>query len=395
MESAIQALQALMRGPGMVTIRRHLDSRRIIADALAIQQIPAPTFHEQQRAEFIRDRFARYPLQDVEMDDVHNVYGRWPGAEPTRPALMISAHTDTVFPADTDLTPRHEPDRIFGPGLGDNSLGVAALLALLDTFHRHDLRPARDVWLVANSREEGLGDLGGMRQVWQRLGPRLGAAIVIEGMALGRVYHAAVAVRRLRITCRAPGGHSWLHFGRPSAIHGLIELGAQIIALKPPGHPRTTYNIGLISGGHSVNSLAPCAEMVLDLRSEEPDRLAELEAQVLSAMDSLRCPTLDFASEVVGNRPAGRISVDHPLVQLAAATLDLLGFKPAYEIGSTDANALLANGLPTVAVGISYGGHAHRVDEFIEIGPIAEGVWQLILLTLAAAERLHQWRGTP
>jgi acetylornithine deacetylase/succinyl-diaminopimelate desuccinylase-like protein len=147
---------------------------------------------------------------------------------------MISAHTDTVFPADTDLTPRHEPDRIFGPGLGDNSLGAAALLALLDTFHHHDFRPACDVWLVANSREEGLGDLGGMRQVWRRLGPRLGAAIVIEGMALGRVYHAAVAVRRLRITCHAPGGHSWLHFGRPSAIHGLIELGAQIIALKPP-----------------------------------------------------------------------------------------------------------------------------------------------------------------
>ena len=328
----------------------------------------------------------------MRLDEVYNVYGRWPGTDPARPALLVSAHTDTVFPLETDLTVRHDGVKIYGPGLGDNSLGVAALLALLTVFQTHGLRPAADLWLVANSREEGLGDLGGIRAVWQKLGSRLGAAIVVEGMALGRIYHAGIAVRRLRIACQSPGGHSWLHFGKPSAIHGLIELGAQIIALKPPEQPRTTYNIGLIEGGQSVNSLAASAALYLDLRSETPEGLAALEKQVLSSMDALRRPGLDFTCEVVGDRPAGQISTTHPLVELATAALEIIGYKPTYETGSTDANVLLANGLPTITVGVSYGGNAHRLDEYIETGPISDGIWQLILLTLAAADQVAAWR---
>jgi len=298
---------------------------------------------------------------------------------------------DTVFPPDTDLAVRRENDRMYGPGLGDNSLGVAALLALLDVFDVHHLHPVADIWFAADSREEGLGDLGGIRAVWDRLGARLGAAIVVEGMALGHIYHAGIAVRRLHIACCAPGGHSWLHFGQPSAIHGLVNLGARITALTPPSEPRTTYNIGLISGGHSVNSLATCADLYLDLRSEDPATLAALEEQVVSMIDALRRPGLDFTIEVVGDRPSGRIAIDHPLVQLASAVLESIGHQPIYDNGSTDANVLLANGLPAVTVGVSFGGHAHRPDEYIEIAPMADGVWQLILLTLATANQLHDW----
>jgi di/tripeptidase len=210
-------------------------------------------------------------------------------------------------------------------------------------------------------------------------------------MALGHIYHAGIAVRRLQIACCAPGGHSWLHFGQPSAIHGLVDLGGRIISLAPPSQPRTTYNIGLISGGHSVNSLATYADLYLDLRSEDPASLAALEERVVSITDALRRPGLDFAIKVVGDRPAGRISAEHPLVQLASAVLESIGHPPIYDNGSTDANILLANGLPAVTVGVSHGGNAHRPDEYIEVAPIADGIWQLILLTLAAANQVHTW----
>ncbi len=280
---------------------------------------------------------------------------------------------------------------VYGPGLGDNSLGVAALLTLLDIFSQQYIQPTADIWFVANSREEGLGNLDGIRAVWDMLKSRLGAAIVIEGMALGHIYHAGIAVRRLHITCQAPGGHSWLHFGNPSAIHGLVDAGARILALTPPEHPRTTYNIGLINGGHSINSLAMNADLYLDMRSESSEVLAHFEQQVRDAVNETSRSGLEFAVDVVGDRPSGQIPITHPLVQLAAAALKLTGHVPQFETGSTDANVLLSNGLPTVTVGISYGGHAHRLDEFIETGPIASGIWQLLLLTLAVADHLHAW----
>jgi tripeptide aminopeptidase len=389
MSLAAQFVQETARS--LLSIRPKLDAERVLQDALCIQQIPAPTFGEDRRAAWIQKRFARFPLQDVLVDDVYNVYGRWPGSDPLRPVLLVSAHTDTVFSEETDLAARRETGRAFGPGLGDNSLGVAGLLALLTVFEEHRLRPAADIWVVANSREEGLGDLGGIRAVWDRLGQRLGAAVVLEGMALGRIYYGGTAVRRLHIVSHAPGGHSWRNFGQPSAVHGLIELGARILAITPPSQPRTTYNIGMIEGGHSVNSLASFAEMYLDLRSEQPDQLAQLEQQVLEAADMLQRTNLDFMTTIVGDRPAGRIDLEHPLVQMAAAALQAVNRKVTYEVGSTDANILLANKLPTVTIGLSYGGNAHRLDEFIETEPIADGVWQVVLLAMAAANQLGTW----
>lgn len=391
MTSYTALLHALAQTPELRTIRSTLDPSALLASAAAIQQIPAPTFAEDRRAAAIAGQFAALGAVEIQVDDRFNVLGRWPGQNPDRPALLVAAHTDTVFPTETDLRLIEADSRLYGPGIGDNSLGVAALLALLQTLQRHALHLPADIWLAANSREEGLGDLGGIRAVWQTLGHRLGAAIIVEGMALGRVYHAGIAVRRLRITCRAPGGHSWLHFGQPSAVHSLIALGARILALQPPAHPRTTYNIGQISGGHSVNSLATQAELYLDLRSEDPHTLADLEQAVRAETQALQQDPVQFTVEVVGDRPAGRIALDHPLVELASAALAVVGRTATYESGSTDANLLLAQGLPTVTVGITHGGQAHRLDEFIETAPVADGLWQFVLLVIAAAQTLHQW----
>jgi len=358
----------------------------VIEQAIAIQQIPSPTFFEKQRAEYVRQRFESLGLDTTEIDDIHNVYGRLAGRDSSLPAVLVSAHTDTVFDADTRLATRHENGRIFGPGLGDNSLGVASLMALAELLRDQQLPP--DIWFVANSREEGMGNLDGIRAAYEKLASRIGTAIVIEGMAFGRVYHAGIAVRRLEITCRAAGGHSWLHFGQASAVHGLVRLAADITHLTVPVSPRTTYNIGVIEGGQSVNSIASKASLLLDMRSEAKSTLEALEAQVRALIDNHRTADLEFEVKVVGDRPAGELPLSHPLARLARDVLLYLGAQPVFEAGSTDANVLLAAGLPTVTIGITYGGNAHRLDEFIETTMIPQGLWQLILLAVGAASGL-------
>ncbi|WP_119072284.1 M20/M25/M40 family metallo-hydrolase [Aggregatilinea lenta] len=372
-------------------VRQGIDEEALLAEAIAVQQIPAPTFAEGPRAEYVRRRFEQAGLQDARVDVLFNVVGRWPGTYPDRPAVMLSAHLDTVFGAGADLSVRREGNRLYGPGIGDNSVAVAGLLALLDLFARHSIRPDADIWFVANSREEGLGNLDGIRAVWEQLHDRLGAALVVEGMALGRVYRAGIAVRRLKITCHAPGGHSWLHFGSPSAVHGLIKLGARILDIKPPEKPRTTYNIGVIEGGCSVNSLATSAHFYLDMRSETARALHTLEQAVNAAIAACRNREVTFDVEVVGDRPSGAIDPAHPLVQTAVSALHAIGIRGVLDAGSTDANVLLANGLPTITVGLSVGGNAHRPDEFVEVGPVGKGLWHLLLLVLATAQQVHTW----
>lgn len=377
--------------PAFSALRAALQAHQahLLEEAITIQQIAAPTFEEAQRAAYVQARFAALPALDpnsISTDALHNVYACLRGSDPSRSAVLVSAHTDTVFQRETPLTATQTADLISAPGIGDNSLGVAALLKAAELLCQSDVRLPADVWFVANSREEGLGNLDGIRAVHQRLGSQLGSAIVIEGMALGHVYIGGIAVRRLQISCHTAGGHSWLHFGRPSAIHNLMRLGAQISALRPTETPRTTYNIGVIEGGRSVNTIAADASLLLDMRSETREGLAALERSVRNLIEQNRMPDVRFEVATVGDRPAGSIPRSHPLAALAEETLSYLGILPVFEHGSTDANVLLAEGLPTITIGITRGGNAHRDDEFIETAPIQEGMWQLLLLIGSAAD---------
>ncbi len=363
-----------------------LDREKILQTAIAIQKIPAPTFQESQRASYIQEQFRKLGLHHVERDSVDNVYG-WLGG--SGPVTIVSAHLDTVFPIDTDLSTYREGNKVYGPGLGDNSLGVAALLLLAEILTQHPV--PYTICLVANTCEEGLGNLNGMRTMLDTISPqRIKAVIVIEGIALSRIYHRGIAVRRLKISAQADGGHSWINFGKPSAIHGLVQLANQITLLKIPSQPRTTYNIGLINGGHSVNSIATEAHIYLDLRSVSPTTLEQIEQQVRTFADEHTQTGVQFKFETVGDRPAGAIPPDHPLVQLAQAALSEVGISAVLEQGSTDANVLLARNIPAVVIGITHGGSAHRLDEFIETSSLVDGMWQLILLTIAAA-RSSAW----
>jgi tripeptide aminopeptidase len=380
MQTLIQQLDSTLDWGNLAEI-----AQWTIDQGLAIQQIPAPTFAERPRADYVASQFKAIGLEQVEIDGLGNVFGLLCGEKSQIPAIMLSAHLDTIFAADTDLTVRRDADRIYAPGLGDNSMGVAGLLAVPYSLHRLGTSSRRSLWLVATTREEGLGDLGGMRAAYQQLKHEIQCVINLEGLALGHVYHAGIAVRRLRVTATTPGGHSWMHFGHPSAVHAIVKLGARLTTIPTSQSPRTTYNIGMIEGGEAINAIASKASLWLDMRSEERGTLEALEAQVRAHIDALRQEEVSFSIQVVGDRPAGHLPPQHPLAQMALAALAQVGVRGSLETGSTDANLPLSEGCPAVTIGITRGGNAHRLDEYIETQPIASGLRQLLLLTLATS----------
>lgn len=356
----------------------------LLETAIAIQQVAAPTFAEGRRATLVRQHFAQIGLDSVAQDDLGNVYGRRPGRS-GGPGLMLAAHLDTVFPADTDLTIRHDVRRLYGPGLGDNSLGLAAIIRLAAAWQEVDAPNSGDIWFVADVGEEGLGDLRGMRAAMDRLTHHAAAVIAVEGFGFGRVYNRAISVRRLRIEARAQGGHSWADYGVPSAVHVLAQIAAAIVAVPVDETPRTTLNIGILEGGTSVNTIADHAHLLLDLRSEDQAALDALAARVEAAVARVHVPeSVTLAHSVVGQRDGGAISEQHPLARAAAAALADVGVDVVWGAGSTDANVPLARGIPAICIGITEGGAAHRIDEYIETEPLARGmaalghlVWRL------------------
>jgi tripeptide aminopeptidase len=363
------------------------DYQPILQTAIEVQQVPAPTFDEAERADLVCQRFRDLGLSDVHIDILGNVYARRPGRA-ERPAAMVAAHLDTVFPRETSLAIRHEGERVYGCGLGDNSTGVAGLIHLASIMQKFDVPNAGDCWFVANVGEEGLGDLRGMRAAVETLRDKVGSVIVIEGCDFGTLHHQAIGVRRYKIQINAPGGHSWGNFGAPSAIHILVRLAARLTEISLPQNPRTTYNIGVIEGGTSINTIAQHASLLLDMRSASPYALSNLVTLVDEQVRRIAAEHTDVkvSSSIVGDRPSGSISREHPLVQAATAAYQLVGATITYQQSSTDANIPLSYDIPAVCVGLTDGGNAHRTDEYIIPANLGRGMQALLLLTMAACE---------
>jgi acetylornithine deacetylase/succinyl-diaminopimelate desuccinylase-like protein len=354
-----------------------MNLERLIERTITIQSIPAPTFSEGARATWIHKEFSKLNFASPEQDPIGNIYFRFPGGK--KPPLIITAHLDTVFPVETSLEVKRTSDTLCGPGIGDNSLSLAVLLELAEELSEIDL--PGDVWLIANVGEEGLGNLIGMRQVVSKFHDQVTAYIVLEGMSLGHIYHKGLSVRRFRVAAEGPGGHSWVHHTRPSAIHTLIDLGKELLNIKLSTSPKSILNIGLFHGGTTINSIARQAYFDLDLRSETEEALEELAKRVTEILTLHQVKEINVTIQRIGERPAGVLPKDHPLIGAARQALELVGEKEIMmEAGSTDANMPLSLGYPAICIGITRGGGAHSLDEFIEISPITKGFQALLHL---------------
>ncbi len=375
----------LMRDPAVVRALAWVEAHaaQVAEEAVRICEIPAPTFEEAERATYVRRRFAELGLQDVTIDPAGNARGRRPGMG-GGPGLAMAAHLDTVFPKGTDVKVKRQGTRLLAPGIGDNSVGIAALLTMLEAMNAAGLVTAGDLYLASNTGEEGLGDLKGMKAFMAEVKDRVGATIAVEGMKVSRIIHVAVGSRRYKVTFTARGGHSWGHFPSPSAIHIMGRAIAEISRLEVPTDPKTTYNVGVIHGGTTVNTIATEADMLVDMRSVDTRSLADLERRVLAIVGNAATEGDGQAKlEMVGDRPAGSISADHPVVQTCRAVHRALGIPTFSEASSTDANVPLGMGLPGVCLSITEGANEHRLDEYIETGPIPTGVKNILLAAVA------------
>lgn len=349
----------------------------LLSESIRIAEIPAPPFQEGERSAYIARRFREIGLQEVAVDDLCNVVGRRPGPEGA-PRVMVVAHMDTVFPAGTDVKVRVEGDRAYGPGIRDNSSAVASLINLVQVLDESGLNLPCDLIVASSVGEEGLGDLRGVRRLMEDWGSKVDAVIAYDG-GFGGVVHGGVGSRRVKVTYRAPGGHSFGDFGKPSAIHGLVAACQRFAQLPVPAEPKTTLNVGTITGGTSVNAIAEEASALLDMRSVGQAELEDLYARAIAIFEQTAAETgCTVELELVGNRPGGLIPSDHPLVRLAAGVIRDLGVEPRLSISSTDANIPLSLGIPAISIGAGNGGGVHTVKEYLLIPSLVPGLQQLV-----------------
>lgn len=339
-----------------------------------ICETPAPTFEEGERGRLVAGLLEAAGLEPV-IDEVGNVIARVPGGrahqEGRGTRLVVAAHLDTVFPADTDVTVRREGGRLHAPGLGDNSASLALLVHYVATLAPTDARP--DLTVAATVGEEGLGDLYGVRHLLARRAGEFDAFVALDGH-LGTVVGAGVGSKRFEVSLRARGGHSWGDFPNPSAIHALGDVIHALNRLKVPREPRSSYNVGVVSGGKSINAIAEEARFNLDLRSLDAATLAGLERDALQRIRRVaRRHEVECEVTQVGDRPVAVVD-NRALVDAARRALAGVGITARTAASSTDANAAMAAGLPAIAFGIYRGGDAHRLSEWVDPASLATGL---------------------
>jgi tripeptide aminopeptidase len=367
-------------------------------EQIRITEIPAPPFQESARAAYMKKALAATGLR-VETDETGNVIGEWPGASPD--IVMVTAHMDTVFPAGTDVRVKREGGRLLAPGISDNGTGLAALLALSRAFHEARIKTNSTILFAADVGEEGEGNLRGIRALVEAYKKRLKYVVALDGSATEYVTTAALASRRVEITITGPGGHSWSDFGAPNPIHAMGRGIARFVTARVPESPRTSFNIGEIEGGTSVNSIPSAAHMKVDLRSESEAELSTLEGALRDAvkygideeMSAARDRgmagggnLLNLKINVLGVRPAGELLENSPLLAALLAADNQLGNRSRRERSSTDANVPLSLGIPAISLGAGgRSGGAHTLDEWYDPSGRELGLQRVALTVLGVA----------
>ncbi len=368
---------------------------RITAQHAAICRIPAPPFGEEERAAHLRDIFRSNGLADARLDAEGNVVALRRGRT-SRPLLVLSAHLDTVFPEDTDFTVHTDEHGVLrAPGIADDGCGLVALVALLEALQRERIETHGSLLFVGTVGEEGAGNLRGVRHLLTHgeWASGVDAFISFDGPGVERITHRALGSRRWRVALRGAGGHSWGDFGVANPVHALARAVAKLGAYDLPPRPRTTFNVGRIAGGTSVNVIAADAEMEVDLRSEGGVELQRLDdffrhavheaiAEENAARRTQTAPlVLDL--QLIGDRPSGETPADASLVRLAQEATRSLGFRPRLDCSSTDSNIPIALGIPAITTGAGgSSGNAHTLDEWYDPRGRALGLKRNLLIAL-------------
>ena len=399
-QSADELVTAIQANPAYQEALEAIDGgyERFVDELVRLTEIPSPPFMEGARAQAYLEALRELGLEDVEMDAEGNVMGIRPGTG--GPLLVVAAHLDTVFPEGTDVTVRSEGTRLSAPGVGDDTAGLATLLTVVRAMDAAGIRTTSDILFVGDVGEEGRGDLRGVKHLFFD-GPyrnRIRMFMSVEGGRQSDITNAALGSKRYRATFLGPGGHSYGAFGMVNPAFAMGDAIRRLAELDVPDDPKTTFNVGVMGGGTSVNSIPAEAWMEVDLRSEDGGELSELDDAFVRLMneavdgENARGTTsegaIELDLEVIGDRPSGEIPVDSAIVQAAAAAYRAFGIEPTYSRSSTDANIPISLGIPAITIDRGgFSGRSHSLDEWIDVERDAtvQGLHVVLTAILAVA----------
>jgi tripeptide aminopeptidase len=348
-----------------------------------IAEIPSPSFHETKRAEYLIKAFPEAGLKDLTKLPRGSVLA-FTKSKDYRDTLLLAAHIDTVFPAGTDLTTSIEGSTLRGPGTGDNAANVAAIITLAEIIRDMGIRLSRNVAFCGDVCEEGMGNLAGMAEVMKYMGDRLGMVVAVDGR-MPHILNRSLAIRRYAITAHGPGGHSWMDFGTPSAVHEMGRVVAEVSALEVPTEPKTTFNVGTLHGGKTPNAIAQDCTAEVDLRSLEIKHLESLERAFLRIVRDAPAAGVDVKAKLVGERPACVQPPESDPVRTAREAATYMGLQPELGAASTDAALPASRGIPAMAMGTYRGQGVHTLEEYIELESLVSGLKWLTLTVLVLA----------
>jgi di/tripeptidase len=378
---------ALVRSPGFVAASEFLarDYDRFVRELISLTEIPAPPFKEQARAAAFLQMLRASGLADVDTDGEGNVMGVRRGsasalrATADRPMLTVLAHLDTVFPEGTDVRVKREGTTLHAPGVGDDTRGLALMLTVIRAMDAAHLQTANDILFVGNVGEEGEGDLRGAKYLLLKgkYKDRIKSFISIDGGDQGNITTGALGSKRYRVTFKGPGGHSYGAFGIVNPAFAMGAAIAKFSQLKVPASPKTTFNVGVVRGGTSVNSIPTDTSMDVDMRSESPDALNKLVAEFQNVVRdavaeenkarSTKEGKIEAEVRLIGDRPSGETPLSSPLVQSADTVLKAFGVKPQHGISSTDSNVPISLGIPAITIGRGPSARTHALDEWTDV----------------------------
>ena len=363
---------------------------------LEVTSIPAPPWGESARSDWLKDCFERAGLCEVHQDELGNVFGLRQGSDANAPCLALSAHLDTVFPPDTPIKVRREGGKLHGPGISDNASGITALLAIAQALQATTIPTSAPILFIGNVGEEGEGNLRGMRHIFDQ--PKwfesIGALVALDGAGTDTIIAEGLGSRRYEVAIRGAGGHSWSDFGVPNPIVALARVIARFSRTTVPANPKTTFNIGTVRGGTSVNSIPQVATMRVDTRSASVEQLDRLEKALREAVKDGTGETKGHKKDealiaevaIIGDRPAAELPSNSHLLRVMRAVDAHLNNSARVQRASTDANIPLSLGREAIAIGAGgSGGGAHTVNEWYDPAGRDLGLKRILLLTLALA----------